>query len=790
MTFSNIDPEDLALLVEFCIASKVSGAIRGKSGSAELFLEYNSDGSVGRIDELMDDFHWLALVNMKGKVIDFRTAMVQSVKLDSVYELDALEVLYILGGKTDIKLDKRVQQLTKLRRVILESYEGTTLPKELIFLPSLEELNISDTFRVKLTTPPKEIYTQGLEAIRNYYTSLEETTETEYLCEAKMVLVGRGAVGKTSLVNTLTIPNYKLEEEQQSTEGIEIKYWDLDMPETKRGRFRYNIWDFGGQEKYDATHQFFITERSLYLFVTEARKESNFLDFDYWLNVVNLFGGNSPVIVVKNKVDERNKQLPTKRYKERFENIFEFVDVSCAAGHEEKIEALIEEIKKATLTLPQIRDELPKVWVDIRADLKKLKEEGRDWITYDEYLKVCDERGMDKTKADFLSQYFHDLGVVVHHQKHDLLKRKVILNPDWAVDGVYNVLDNEEIEAKNGRFTNKDLQGIWNEARYKDMHPELLALMENYEICFEIGRQTYIAPELLSADPPEFKQLDDPNPLTFIYKFTFMPAGIMTRFIVKANRLIEGTSYWRSGVVIKEDGARAVLVEDDTDRSITVHIEGRHGRRELLAVIRDKFSEIFEDFNRKIDFQELTPCTCQHCLTSETKHYFSWNKLLKYHRRGRETIDCQESPTLEKVNVEKLVSNVALNIWAEAGELGFDIETTTAEPSRLPAKKDEEYVVHIERGAILKKAKRDVSIAICTGASSVIATLIILIVMLTWNVMEPITWIATISISIAAYLYGAISTKEFSPRGIVNELTERRARQIEESLGVLEEEVA
>jgi GTPase SAR1 family protein len=29
--------------------------------------------------------------------------------------------------------------------------------------------------------------------------------------------------------------------------------------------FRVNIWDFGGQEIYHQTHQFFLSKRSLYL---------------------------------------------------------------------------------------------------------------------------------------------------------------------------------------------------------------------------------------------------------------------------------------------------------------------------------------------------------------------------------------------------------------------------------------------------------------------------------------------------------------------------------------------
>jgi GTPase SAR1 family protein len=46
----------------------------------------------------------------------------------------------------------------------------------------------------------------------------------------------------------------------------------LHQPNGKN--FRVNIWDFGGQEIYHQTHQFFLTERSLYALVADTRTEN------------------------------------------------------------------------------------------------------------------------------------------------------------------------------------------------------------------------------------------------------------------------------------------------------------------------------------------------------------------------------------------------------------------------------------------------------------------------------------------------------------------------------------
>src|SRR5438309_7858825 len=96
----------------------------------------------------------------------------------------------------------------------------------------------------------------------------------ERLYEAKLLIVGEGAVGKTCLAKKFVETRgnaTKLDHKTRSTEGIEIRRWEVQTPLTYR--FRVNVWDFGGQEIYHATHQFFLTKRSLYLFVWDARKE-------------------------------------------------------------------------------------------------------------------------------------------------------------------------------------------------------------------------------------------------------------------------------------------------------------------------------------------------------------------------------------------------------------------------------------------------------------------------------------------------------------------------------------
>ncbi len=102
-----------------------------------------------------------------------------------------------------------------------------------------------------LTNPPAEIVKQGNAAILNYFRE-KETQGVDHLYEAKLLLIGEGGAGKTSLLRRLYRPGQPLPEERESTKGIDIYTHEFALKNGRR--FRLNVWDFGGQEIYHATH--------------------------------------------------------------------------------------------------------------------------------------------------------------------------------------------------------------------------------------------------------------------------------------------------------------------------------------------------------------------------------------------------------------------------------------------------------------------------------------------------------------------------------------------------------
>jgi len=533
-----------------------------------------------------------------------------------------------------------------------------TIPSEII---KLKKLQILDTVGSTITNIPPEILMSGIKAIQNYFNSKSEADKEDFLYEAKMVVVGRGDVGKTVLTRKLSIPNYSLEK-SETTRGISIlrNPYEFQMDGLSNAKsFRFNIWDFGGQEKYDATHQLFITNRSIYLFLTEARAESNYQDVFHWLNTISLFSYNSPVVVVLSKFDERKKLLPETFYKEKFKNIVQFVDVSCADGYEYTIERLKLAIKEAINLLPQTKLTLSNHWIDIRKELEVLSH-TKDYIEYNDYLSICRVNKLDKIRADFLSEYLNDLGVIIHHQQDILLRKTVFINTDWCVDGMYKVLDDDVVFQNKGKFTNKELFEIWNETKFLNKQAELIKLMRNYGLCFELSDQSgYIAPDLLTPDRPKNLSWDYADTLQFEYQYIFMPAGMVSRFIVKSHSFIKDDLYWKHGVVLKYDSTEGLVEEDYVNNKIRISIKGENSK-DLLTAIRMFFGDIHKDFlkTNDIGFEEKIPCNCSVCKKADAPHFYKYRVLRNWEKKSIPSFPCEISG--EIVTIASLISDIQI----------------------------------------------------------------------------------------------------------------------------------
>ncbi len=140
-------------------------------------------------------------------------------------------------------------------------------------------------------------------------------------------MVGRGKAGKTTLVKQLA--GEQPDENESETHSIAIRELMLDCP---RGQVRTRAWDFGGQEILHSTHQFFLTERSLYIIVLEPRTGLAQRDAEYWLKLIETQGGGSPAIVVMNWSRGNKWNVDEVKLARKFPFIVDFLPTDALHG--------------------------------------------------------------------------------------------------------------------------------------------------------------------------------------------------------------------------------------------------------------------------------------------------------------------------------------------------------------------------------------------------------------------------------------------------------------------------
>ncbi|AKB37101.1 Leucine-rich repeat containing protein [Methanosarcina siciliae C2J] len=543
-------------------------------------------------------------------------------KLKNLIELN-------LSGNQLTQLPPEITELKNLTILSLSLNQLTQLPPEITELKNLTTLDLSKN---PLTSPPPEIVSKGVKAI---FTYLKQSRTYEHN-EAKLILVGAGGVGKTCLVNRLINDVFV---EDQITEGINISEWDIPVPYSGNGSIKLNIWDFGGQEIYHSTHQFFLTKRSVYILVWNARKTKDYDNIYYWLHTLEAFGEDSPIILVMTKMNESDDDLNLKDLKSKFPQIAGYLKIDSKDG--KGINSLKEIICEIAWNLSLMRAKGVDSWYEVRKELKGI---GENRIPYDKFCEICRSKGLDSENVDILDGYLHDLGVTLHFRDRIGLKNIVILKPEWATGAFYKILSAKSVLHSEGVLLQNELDQIWDKETYLTaVHQQLMELMNKFELAYELpDKSSYLIPELLPKNEPDYDWDDEEN-LYFYYSYeSFLPSGIITRFIVRMHQDIEkkedGMSLcWREGAVLQLQNSRALVKMRLDEKQIEIRIKGDN-KRGALGAICNELDQINSSI-KKISISKLIPCNC----SKNCPERYSYEKLLKAEMKREETIQCHES---------------------------------------------------------------------------------------------------------------------------------------------------
>ena len=248
--------------------------------------------------------------------------------LSPLKDLTQLQKLYVFSTQvSDLTPLEDLKQLQKL-------YVQNTQVSDLSPLKEIIKKGIPVTWDLQgftieinvencpLSNPPSEIVKQNNQAILRYWAEQERVGKKK-VNEARLLLVGQGASGKTTLKDKLKDSHAAMPAPDATTIGINIE--PLNCKNSDGDDFTVQVWDFGGQNIQKYAHQFFMSDSVVYAVVSNTREQNP--NFQYWLNIIELLGKDSPFFIVQNEKDGHSEPLKDiTQIQERFPHTFKSVE--------------------------------------------------------------------------------------------------------------------------------------------------------------------------------------------------------------------------------------------------------------------------------------------------------------------------------------------------------------------------------------------------------------------------------------------------------------------------------
>nr|CAH7742533.1 unnamed protein product [Callosobruchus chinensis] len=378
----------------------------------------------------------------------------------------------------------------------------------------------------------------------------------------KLMIVGVQGIGKTSLLEQLRQEGVTRKRTEHwakrmgnkninvktsrgtnmSTVGVDIGDWVYEKKirnHSSHGPVTFRTWDFGGQKEYYATHQYFLSKRSLYLVVwriIDGHKGIN--EILQWLVNIQARAPNSPVIIVGTHFDVVQDNNPSvfEEYqqiiRDKFINIvdaekcglprvLDTIEISCKTRHNIKLlcnliydtvfslrppgskELLLEQKVPATyLALEDVINYIASERRQNGYDPVLNAEQYKTLVT-SEMLQRYNKTFRDWSELHQATLFLHENGVLLHYDDATL-KDLYFLDPQWLCDMLAHVVTIREINpfARTGIMKLDDLKHIFKASNIGPMDTRgyIVNLLNKFEVALTWDSRTLLIPSLLPSE--------------------------------------------------------------------------------------------------------------------------------------------------------------------------------------------------------------------------------------------------------------------------------------------------
>jgi Leucine-rich repeat (LRR) protein len=577
-------------------------------------------------------------------------------------------------------LPAEIGHLVNLQQLRVPHNKLSDIPASIAQLEHLEVLNLD---RNPLNPELAEAYKQGLDAVKAY---LRAKVEGEIvLNEAKLILVGEGGVGKTSLLAALKGDEWV--EKRETTHGVEVDITSLRVKDPDIGKeITLNGWDFGGQNIYRHTHQLFFTTPAVYLAVWEPRRGPEQSRVVEWIKMVKHRAYD------ESRPDERPRILVVATHggpKERLDHIDEqairdeFGNLICGFYHVDskpdengvcyQLDQLKEAIGREAAAIPSVGRKVPVSWKKILEAIRR-RSERDPYILYSRFEALCHRQGISSELVPTYATILNELGHLIYYRGDEALKDTVILKPDYLSKAISFVLEDKTTKDAKGLIEHHRLEEIWHDPartekeRYpKELHPVFLRLMEKFDLSYQIvlpeaeAPPTSLMAQLVPGIRPEGWEDDwvlKPGDAerTHVCRIldsetgrTAEAEGLIYRLIVRLHRYSLGrknynlSRHWKTGLLL-DDGFNGRAFIEEVGGDIYVTVRAAYPER-FLSHLCSEIQWLVDHFWKGLDAKLFVPCLSEDC-----KGLLEIDEIMDFKGAGMPKVRCRVCTNFHEID--------------------------------------------------------------------------------------------------------------------------------------------
>ena len=431
---------------------------------------------------------------------------------------------------------------------------------------------------------------------------------------ARLIIVGNGRIGKTCLVNRLR--GEPCEDEHGYTHGISIKTLnERHLPQIEAPEVHLKVWDFGGQEVFYATHQFFMSEEAIYIYawtdeVIAIRNKENdvkhapqtpydiWRDHEYWLENIRMHGEKSAIQVVKTHCLEAKGVFPFEKLKTKYELDIEPLDFDGKSSEAQYLVNLKSNLSSLINRLPLFRKPFPKNYYNVIEAIELKRESGIKELTKNDFGAIAQEKKVDERDYDKLLSYLKKTGEVIYFPDNPKLKHRIFIDPVSLTQKIYKLIEhNDELLQKEGIFDEAyaELKLGWSDWEV------MLELLISFELVFRKkskGEIVYVAPQYLPNLPSSGSTLSlfdgHKNQFLFQLKYPdFLPENVMVNVLCNYGPYSLDSTF-RDGIHFRtENATTGCLIElDEPNRTIQVFADADQNYGQVAQDVFEKFVQL------------------------------------------------------------------------------------------------------------------------------------------------------------------------------------------------------